>query len=240
MIAGTILLGGPLGAFFNLPSITIVVGGTLMCCFTMQRVPVVIGALKSAVAAFQYKLMAPEELIEQIVELATKARKEGMLALENEEIDYPYLAKGIRMAIDGATPESIQSVMTIEMISMKTRHEQSQEIFTFMEATAPAMGLIGTLIGLVQMLQNMSDPSSIGPAMAVALLTTFYGAVVAFALIGPVGKKLVARTNEENQLMTITLNGVMAMVSGENPRNIQDQLLSYLAPSMRLLGDEED
>jgi chemotaxis protein MotA len=124
------------------------------------------------------------------------------------------------------------------MVSLKKRHELSQEIFTFMEATAPAMGLIGTLIGLVQMLQNMSDPASIGPAMAVALLTTFYGAVMAFALIGPIGKKLATRTNEEDVLMTIALNGIMAMVAGENPRNIQDNLLSYLAPSMRPVAED--
>ena len=238
MIAGTILLGGPLSAFWNIPSVTIVVGGTITCTLIMQRMSVVMGAFKSAANAFRYKLISPPDLIELIVELATKARKEGMLALENEEIEYPFLYKGVRMAIDGSTPEAIQTVMTTEMVSLKSRHELGQDVFTFMEATAPAMGLIGTLIGLVQMLQNMSDPSSIGPAMAVALLTTFYGAVMAFAIVGPIGKKLGTRTTEEAILMTITLNGVMAMVSGENPRNIQDNLLSYLAPSARPIAED--
>ena len=239
MIVGAILLGGDLGAFLNIPSITVVVGGTIMCTLTMQRLNIVIGAFKVAVNVFTYNLQTPEELINRIVELATRARKEGMLALEQEEIDYPFLAKGVQMAIDGSTPEAIQSVMSTEMVSLKQRHERGQDIFKFMESTAPAMGLIGTLIGLVQMLQNMSDPASIGPAMAVALLTTFYGAVCAFVVFGPIARKLEHRTAEESILMTITLNGLTAMVSGENPRTINEVLISYLAPGLRPIEDEE-
>lgn len=238
MIGGAILMGGTLTAFVDVPSVVIVFGGTIMCTLTMQRLSVVLGAFKVAVNAFRYNLQSPAELIDTIVHLAAKARKEGMLALENEPITYPFLAKGIRMAIDGSTPENIQAVLTTEMASLRSRHVVGQDVFKFMEATAPAMGLIGTLVGLVQMLQNMADPSSIGPAMAVALLTTFYGAICAFVIMGPIARKLENRTTEESVLMTITLSGVMSMVSGENPRNIQEQLLSYLAPGARPKEEE--
>jgi chemotaxis protein MotA len=238
MIVGAILMGGELIAFINIPGIVIVVGGTLMCTLTMQRLQYVIGAFRVAVNAFTYNLDPPEDLIERVVELAIKARKDGMLALEREEIDYPFLQKGIQMAIDGSTPDAIKAVLATEMISLRQRHERGQAIFKFMESTAPAMGLIGTLVGLVQMLRTMNDPSTIGPAMAVALLTTFYGAITAFVVCGPIARKLENRTEEETTLMRITLNGVMAMVSGENPRSIREQLISFLAPDLRPAQEE--
>jgi len=143
MILGAIMMGGELVAFVNIPSLVIVVGGTFMCALVMQRLQVVVGALKVAVNAFVYNLEPPEVLIERIVGLAIKARKDGMLALEREQIDYPFLNKGIQMAIDGSTPETIKSVLATEMGSLKQRHERGQAVFKFMESTAPAMGLIG-------------------------------------------------------------------------------------------------
>ncbi|MFQ5508079.1 MAG: motility protein A [Leptospirillia bacterium] len=233
MIVGSILIGGDIGAFINVPGILIVVGGTAMCVLTMQRLEIVLTAFKVAVNAFTYNLMQPLEIIERVVDMAQKARKEGMLALEREEIEYPFLAKGIQMAIDGSTPEAIKTVLSTEVAAFRTRHERGQGIFRFMESTAPSMGLIGTLIGLVQMLQTMDDPSSIGPAMAVALLTTFYGAIMAFVVCGPIAQKLENRTDEEALLMTITIKGVLAMVSGENPRTINEQLVTFLSPESR-------
>jgi chemotaxis protein MotA len=240
MILGAVMMGGNLSAFINVPSVIIVLGGTLMCTLTMQRMHVVVGAIKVAINAFVYHLEPPEELIERIVTLAVKARKDGMLALEREQIDYPFLNKGIQMAIDGSTPDTIRAVLATEMASLRQRHERGHAIFKFMEGTAPAMGLIGTLVGLVQMLRTMNDPATIGPAMAVALLTTFYGAVLAFVVCGPIAKKLESRTDEETTLMRITLSGVMAMVSGENPRSIREQLLSFLAPDLRPAMDEAE
>jgi len=239
MIVGAIMMGGDLLAFVNIPSIIIVLGGTLMCALTMQRLHVVLGAIKVAAKAFTDNLDPAEDLIERIVTLSVRARKDGMLALEREPIGYPFLAKGIRMAIDGSTPETIKAVLATEMASMRARHERGQAVFKFMESTAPAMGLIGTLIGLVQMLRTMNDPSTIGPAMAVALLTTFYGAILAFVVCGPIARKLENRTSEESTLMRITLSGVMAMVSGENPRSIREQLLCFLAPELRPTDEEE-
>jgi chemotaxis protein MotA len=211
MILGAIMMGGDLVAFINIPSVIIVVGGTLMCALTMQRLQVVISAFKVALNAFTYNLDPPQELIERIVEMAIKARKDGMLALEREQIDYPFLQKGIQMAIDGSTPDTIKAVLATEMASLKQRHERGQAVFKFMEAMAGA----------------------------VALLTTFYGAVLAFVICGPIARKLENRTTEETTLMRITLSGVMAMVSGENPRSIREQLLSYLAPGLRPIEDEE-
>ena len=240
MILGAITMGGDLAAFINIPSVVIVLGGTIMCTLTMQRLQFVLGAIKVAVNAFIYNLDPPEELIERIVALAIKARKDGMLALEREQIDYPFLQKGIQMAIDGSTPETIRAVLSTEMASFRARHERGHDIFKFMEGTAPAMGLIGTLVGLVQMLRTMNDPSTIGPAMAVALLTTFYGAVLAFVVCGPIARKLEHRTDEESALMRITMSGVMAMVSGENPRAIREQLISFLAPDLRPEDEEAE
>lgn len=240
MILGAIMMGGDLAAFINIPSVVIVLGGTIMCTLTMQRLQYVIGAVKVAINAFVYHLDPPEELIERIVNLAVKARKDGMLALEREQIEYPFLQKGIQMAIDGSTPETIRAVLATEMGSFRARHERGHDIFKFMESTAPAMGLIGTLVGLVQMLRTMNDPSTIGPAMAVALLTTFYGAVLAFVVCGPIAKKLENRTDEESALMRITMSGVMAMVSGENPRAIREQLISFLAPDLRPEDEEAE
>lgn len=240
MILGAIMMGGNLAAFINVPGLIIVLGGTLMCTLTMQRLHVVVGAIRVAINAFTYHLEPPEELIDRIVDLAVKARKDGMLALERMPIDYPFLHKGIQLAIDGSTAETIRAVLSTEIASMRQRHARGHAIFKFMEGTAPAMGLIGTLMGLVQMLRTMNDPSSIGPAMAVALLTTFYGAVLAFVVCGPIARKLENRTEEETTLMRITLSGVMAMVSGENPRSIREQLISFLAPDIRPVAEEPE
>ena len=170
LIAGSIAMGSPLSTFFNLPGLLIVLGGTIMATLIMQRLHVVLGAMKVAMNAFVDKTEKPDDLINQIVSLAGKARKGGMLAIENEKINNVYLARGIRMAVDGVEPDEITKTLNIENISLMGRHERGHKVFKFMGATAPAMGMIGTLIGLVQMLRSLNDPASIGPAMAVALL----------------------------------------------------------------------
>ncbi len=179
LIIVSILLGGTMGAFINIPGLMIVIGGTIMATLIMQKLNIVIGSINVALKAFFDKSESPEQMIDQIVDLSTKARKGGLLALENEQIDNTYLASGIRMAVDGIELQEVISTIKNSINSLVKRHEKGHKVFKFMGATAPAMGMIGTLIGLVQMLRTMSDPSSIGPAMAVALLTTFYGAVLA-------------------------------------------------------------
>jgi len=162
-----------------------VVGGTICATLISESLKNVLGAAKVALNAFRNKSPSVENTITQIAELAAVVRKEGLLALENQQIDDAFLAKGVRFAVDGIPPEEIQTTLRNELVALKQRHKRGQQLFKFMASTAPSMGMIGTLVGLVQMLRTLDDPSSIGPAMAVALLTTMYGAVMAFMVCGP-------------------------------------------------------
>lgn len=233
LILGSILLGSSLSAFFNLPGLAIVVGGTISATLIMQKLNVVLGAVSVAMNAFLVKTEPAERLIKILVNVATKAKKGGILALENEKVENSFLARAIRMAVDGIEPTEIAYALQIERNSLVSRHETGQSVFKFMGSTAPAMGMIGTLIGLVQMLLNMSDPSMIGPAMAVALLTTFYGAVLAFLVFNPIAEKLADRTNSEKVNMDVIITGIEGITKGINPRILEDKLVSFLAPKAR-------
>ncbi len=233
LVIVSIMMGSPLSAFINIPSIIIVVGGTIMATLIMQKLNVVLGAISVAMNAFFDKTEPPEKLIKQIVDLAAKARKGGLLALENEKINNPYLARGIRMAVDGIEPQEIIQTMTIEMNSLIRRHTTGHKIFRFMGATAPAMGMIGTLIGLVQMLRSMNDPSTIGPAMAVALLTTLYGAVMAFLIFNPIAEKLENRTALEKVNLEVIVNGIDGITKGINQTILEDKLIAFVEPKKR-------
>ena len=184
VIGWAMMLGGGIMPFVDAPSIIIVLGGTIAACFTNQKIPNVISGFRCAIQAFVDKSPSKVELIPVVVHLATKARKEGLVALEGEPIDDPFLARGVRMGVDGLSPEVIRESLTGELAAIKERHDRGQKLFKFMASTAPAMGLIGTIIGLVQMLKNLSDPDAIGPSMAIALLTTLYGALIAFVICG--------------------------------------------------------
>jgi chemotaxis protein MotA len=233
LIVGSILMGSPLMTFVNVPGLLIVVGGTIMATLIMQKMPVVIGAVKVALNAFFDKAEQPHTLIQQIVQLAGKARTGGVLALENEEINNPYLARGVRMAVDGVESQEIHNTLKIELDSLVKRHAIGHKVFKFMGSTAPAMGMIGTLIGLVQMLQALDDPANIGPAMAVALLTTFYGAVLAFLIFNPIAEKLEDRTAHEETLLEIIVNGIDGITKGINQSILEDKLLAFLSPKSR-------
>ncbi|HHN65987.1 MAG TPA: flagellar motor protein PomA [Nitrospirae bacterium] len=233
LIVISILMGSPISAFINIPGLMIVVGGTVMATLIMQKLEVVLGAINVAMNAFFDRTEPPDTMIKQIVTLAAKARKGGLLALENEKINHPFLARGIRMAVDGVEPQEIIQTLKIEKASLHKRHETGQKVFRFMGSTAPAMGMVGTLIGLVQMLRTMNDPSTIGPAMAVALLTTFYGAVMAFLVFNPIAEKLEERTKNEKLLMDIIVSGVEGITKGINQSILEDKLMAYLSPKMR-------
>lgn len=233
LIIGSIIMGSPLSAFMNLPGILIVLGGTIMATLIMQKLPVVLGAMNVAKNAFFDKCEQPHKMIKDIVALAGKARKGGMLALENEKIKNPYLARGIRMAVDGIDPQEIINTLKIEIDSLIKRHETGQKVFKFMGATAPAMGMIGTLIGLVQMLRALNDPASIGPSMAVALLTTFYGAVFAFLIFNPIAEKLEDRTTHEEMLLEIIVSGVDGITKGLNQSVLEEKLIAFISPKSR-------
>ena len=233
LIAVSILLGGSLTMFMDGPSVVVVIGGTFAATLTSEKLGVVLGCFKVALKAIFVKSPAPEETIKVIGELAAAARKDGILALEKMSVADPFLGKGVRLAVDGIAPEEIRATLSSELVSLKQRHKRGQKLFRFMASTAPSMGMIGTLIGLVQMLQALDDPSSIGPAMAVALLTTFYGAIVAFVVCGPIADKLEKYTDEESANMVLAVEGIDGILRGENPRLIQEKLEGYLAPKLR-------
>ncbi len=238
LIIGSILLNGSLGAFMDAPSALIVVGGTIATTFIMERMDRVLGAIKVAKNAFLNPSTDVSQTVELILNLSNKARREGILALEEEKIDNPFLAKGLRMAVDGLAREEIRDTLTSELVSMKQRHQRGQKLFKFMGATAPSMGMIGTLIGLVQMLQTLDDPAAIGPAMAVALLTTMYGAVLAFVICNPIAEKLERRTSEETMNMTVVIEGIDSIVRGHNAAVIREKLEARLEPHKRTTDKE--
>jgi len=233
LILAAIMMGSPLMAFINAPGLLVVVGGTLASVMIGERLANVIGAVKVGMNAVFSKGAEPLETIELIGKLASAARKDGILALESIEIEDDFLAKGVRMAVDGIAPEEIQASLASEMGAMRRRHKRGQKFFRAVAATAPSMGMVGTLIGLVQMLQQLDDPSAIGPAMAIALLTTLYGAVLAFLFAGPIADKLEHRTSEEVLNRQISLAGVDGILKGENPRLIMEKLQGFLAPKQR-------
>lgn len=233
-----ILLDGTLSAFFNVPGLLVVVGGTIAATFMIESMANVIGSMKVAKNTVFQKGSDSVATIEKILELSNTARREGILALESVQVEDPFLAKGLRLAVDGLPREEIRETLTVELVSMKQRHTRGQKMFKFMASTAPSMGMIGTLIGLVNMLQTLDDPAAIGPAMAVALLTTLYGAVMAFMICGPVAEKLERRTSEETANMTVVIEGVDSIVKGHNAAVIKDKLQARLAPKDRPTDQE--
>ncbi|MFO0687141.1 MAG: MotA/TolQ/ExbB proton channel family protein [Myxococcota bacterium] len=233
VIGWAMLLGGGIMPFVDVPAFVLVFGGTIAACFTHQRIPYVVSGFRCAIQAFLDRPASKAEMIPLIVGLANKARKEGLVALEGEPIDDPFLARGVRLGVDGLSPEVIRESLAGELASIKARHERGQKLFKFMASTAPAMGLIGTIIGLIQMLQNLSDPAAIGPAMAIALLTTLYGALIAFVICGPIAEKLAHRTAEETAVRKMAIAGVESILKGDNSLVIQSRLLAYLSPQER-------
>ena len=233
LIIGSILLNGSLGSFIDIPSVLIVIGGTIAATLIMEKMQNVGGAFKVVKNAFLQKGGDATKTIQVILELSNKARREGILALEEEKVDDPFLAKGLRMAVDGLPREEIRETLTVELVSMKQRHQRGKNLFKFAATTAPSMGMIGTLIGLVQMLQTLNDPSSIGPSMAVALLTTMYGAVLAFLICNPIAEKLARRSQEETANMTVVIEGVDSIVKGHNAAVIKEKLEARLSPAQR-------
>jgi len=229
----SMFLGGSMGAFINAPSIILVFGGTIGVTLINQRLVHVIGAVKVMMQAFFDRTTAPAALVPVIIDLATKARKDGVVSLENEPIDDPFIARGVRLGADGLSPEMVKSTLTAELIALKDRHERGHRIFRFMGATAPSMGMIGTLVGLVQMLRTLDDPDMIGPSMAVALLTTMYGAILAFVVFNPIAEKLSNRTTEEVASKMLAIAGVESILKGDNTLVIQSKLDAYLSPTER-------
>ncbi len=230
-----ILQGGPLSIFINVPSMLIVFGGTAGNALVHYPFSDVFDAINVAKKTFLHKETRINDMIVQLMEFANKARKEGILALQGamENVKDDFLIKAMQMAVDGQEPETLRAMLSTEIEYIQQRHDKGAEIFLSLAAYAPAMGMVGTLIGLVQMLQTMDDPASIGPAMAVALLTTFYGAVIANIICTPMAGKLKMRSQAEVLQKTLIIEGMQSILSGENPRIMEQKLHSFIAPKMR-------
>jgi len=231
----TIIAGGGLSAFVNAGGIMITLGGTLAATLINYPLPDVIRVSRVAMKAFSHKSLSSSEVLATMVDLATKARRQGMLALDNElkEISDDFLRTGLALAVDGMEAEFLKEVLDTELDYIEGRHEVGQQIFTSMGAYAPAFGLIGTLIGLILMLRSITDPSTIGPGMAVALLTTFYGAFLSNLIFLPIAGKLKARTRQELMLKELMREGILAIQSGYTPRMVEQKLLVFIESGQR-------
>jgi chemotaxis protein MotA len=235
LVIVTILMGGSPGIFVNIPSAIIVFGGTfsaVLINYPLGDVLSVIGTVKNA---FFHKGTDPQGVIQKLVDFATVARREGILALESHagESGDEFLEKSVQLAIDGTAPELIKDILTTELAFTEDRHGTGQSILTAAGAFAPAWGMIGTLIGLVQMLATMEDPSTIGAGMAVALLTTLYGALLANIALLPSAGKLKVRTANELLSKEIVIEGILSIQSGDNPRIVEQKLKAFVSPAMR-------
>ena len=233
IVLAAILLGGSAVTFLNAPSLLVVLGGTVGAVLMKFTLSQFFGAFKVATKAFMFRIDAPESLIGQAVEMANEARKGGLLALEGRDTENSFLKKGIQMMVDGHEPDVVRQTLPTEMNLTLERHDIGQKIFKAIGDSAPAMGMIGTLIGLVQMLSAMDDPKTIGPSMAVALLTTLYGAMIANMFALPIADKLALRSGEERLVKSMIIDSRAGIQEGRNPRVIEELLKTYLPGSKR-------
>lgn len=236
ILVGSILFAGsPLKAFWDTPSIALVFGGAAMAALTAFPMKTVMTAFKVFFKAVKPTVYPVEPVIKQLVEFAEIARRDGILALEGkmEDVQDPFIKMGLQMAIDGTDAEVMENVLRTEIDSLAGRHKVGKAIFDTLNKYAPAWGMIGTLVGLVIMLGNMSDPNAIGPGMAVALLTTLYGAVISNMICAPVGEKLAFFSRQEQEVREIVVRGILAIQAGDNPRVLEQKLSTFLPPSTR-------
>ncbi|MBN2419555.1 MAG: motility protein A [Deltaproteobacteria bacterium] len=235
LVISAIMFGGSLSIFISIPSLMIVVGGTIGAAMINYPLPDIIKVTRVLKNAFFMKAFTAKELISNFVSLAGTARREGILALENalNDINDDFMKKGLQLSVDGLEPVSIKDILDTEIGNIQERHKLGADIFTTLGTFAPAMGMIGTLIGLVQMLQTMDDPSTIGPAMAVALLTTFYGSVMANLVCLPIAGKLRNKSTEEVRMKGLMSEGIMSIAKGDNPRLLEQKLNAFLSPELR-------
>lgn len=232
-MAVAIMLGGAANVFLNPPSILVVFAGTMMVVLAKFTLGQFLGAAKVAMKALMVKVSEPRDLVDKAVELAQMSRQGGLLALESAEIPDEFMQKGIGYLVDGHDATTVKTLLIKDLSLTLDRHTQGQAVFKAIGDVAPAMGMIGTLIGLVQMLSNMDDPKSIGPAMAVALLTTLYGAVLANVVAFPIADKLALRSKEEKLSKSLVIDALMAIQDGQNPRVIEGMLENYLPVAKR-------
>lgn len=232
LIAASVAIGEGGLFFINLPSVMIVFGGTLGATLINFRLRDIIPVFKILSKVFLGEEISYQATVETLVKMADKARREGLLSLDRDlaSISDPFLRSALQMAVDGVEPETIQAILKSQIAHLEERHRIGQNIFLAMAGFAPAFGMIGTLIGLIKMLQFLEDPSKLGFGMATALITTFYGALSAYLFFLPAAGKLAQRTREEVLGKELIIEGVMAIQNGENPRMVRERLVTFLAP----------
>jgi chemotaxis protein MotA len=231
MVIGAMIVAGGLGPFLDVPSILIVFGGTAFAALATSTLPVFGRSFKAIALMFKPFTLKIDDLIPRMVELATVARKDGMMALEGQQVPDKFFERGLQMLVDGADEGKLVKQLKQDVKAMKSRHVTIQRTIKAWVDIGPAFGMIGTLIGLVLMLKNMSDVSSIGPAMAIALLTTLYGAFIANVMFGPILTKMEIRTDAEAEYRMLVIEGLRGIVRGESPRVVEDHLAAALDPT---------
>lgn len=231
IVISIVIGGGELGGFLHIPSVFIVFGGTIAATVVAYPARMLKSMMTVFKKAFNKNDIDLNKDIDMIINIANIARREGLLALEDtmEEMNNPFLQKGIMLIVDGADTELIKSVMQTEIYFLQQRHEQGQAVINSMSSYAPAFGMVGTLIGLINMLANLDSPDALGPGMSTALITTLYGVFLANLVFGPIGKKLKAQSDAESLQKELIMEGLLSIQDGENPRVIKDKLLSFMA-----------
>lgn len=235
-----IILGGSAIMFINIPGLLIVIGGTIAVTFMKFKMSDVLGSITVAMKAFLFKMESAESIIDEMVDFTRIAKKEGLIALEKEEPSDPFSAKALRYLSDGYDEGLIEDMLKKDIRLTLQRHSTGQEVFKGAGDSAPAFGMIGTLIGLVQMLASMDDPASIGPSMAVALLTTLYGAVAANLIFLPIAEKLSLRSEQEKLTKSIIVEGAIGINRGVSPMVLEESLKIFLSPKERDKAVEEE
>ncbi len=235
-----------IGRYLDLPSAIITFGGAFFAVLASNSLADYIGGLKSFLLIFKGSNTDVKGMIQKIIELSNVARKEGLLSLEEAagDLDDEFMKKGILLIVDGTDPELVRGIMETELVSIEERHTKKIGFWEDLGSMGPAWGMIGTLVGLVNMLYEMDDPSSIGPSMAVALITTLYGSLLANWICAPVASKLKSNNANEILIKSIMIEGLLSIQAGENPRVIEEKLKSFLAPADRAIqgdgGEEEN
>lgn len=230
-----ILIGGSLLLFVDLPSVMIVCGCSLATFLMSNPMKLIMDTPKLFILFTSPYDVKADEIIAKFVEFATKARRDGLLALESdvEALEEPFFKKGLQLVVDGTDPALIRSILETELASMEGRHTNGIKIFVNIATLAPAFGMIGTLIGLINMLAHMDDPATIGPSMSVALITTMYGSIIANLFMNPISYKLATRSAQEVAMKELILEGVLSIQSGDNPRVIEERLKAFLSPGIQ-------
>src|SRR5690554_527423 len=241
LLCASIIMGGDSIIFLSLESLMIVLGGTLartMVSYSGADLLKIPHLIRIALTNIHFN---SDEIINILVQFAEKARREGLLALEQDvmEIDDNFLQKGVQLVVDGTDPELVRNIMETKLTFLEERHSRGQKIMSTMGQLSPAFGMIGTLIGLIQMLSQLDDPGNLGSGMAVALITTLYGALMANLLFIPLANKLRVRSEQEILLKEVMIEGILSIQAGENPRIVEEKLSAFLAGSDEtILGEE--